>query len=225
VAIVEDTIQCDIRWQAAIVGAPGDQHVVLQYIYTSELDMQPTVFFRLDRPAAGTVNLLTPFGGTLGGRLLGGFAVQDLESLGGDGGGPTGPRGVPGPTGPTGPMSTVSGIAGPTGPQGATGLRGPTGPPGSGGTGPTGATGATGAASTVTGPTGSTGPTGAASTVTGPTGPTGPSAGPTGPTGATGPSFDLSSLVNAANDTVAAVGGVAVNGLYRNGSVLMVRVS
>lgn len=35
----------------------------------------------------------------------------------------------------------------------------------------------------------------------------------------------LASLPNYANDTAAAAGGVAVGGLYRNGSVLMVRVS
>ena len=34
-----------------------------------------------------------------------------------------------------------------------------------------------------------------------------------------------SGLVNAANDTAAAAGGVAVNQLYRNGSVVMIRVS
>ena len=34
-----------------------------------------------------------------------------------------------------------------------------------------------------------------------------------------------SSLVNASNDSAAATAGVAVNGLYRNGSILMIRVS
>ncbi len=34
----------------------------------------------------------------------------------------------------------------------------------------------------------------------------------------------LSGLVNAANDAAAAVGGVPVTGVYRNGSVLMVRI-
>lgn len=32
-------------------------------------------------------------------------------------------------------------------------------------------------------------------------------------------------LVNAVNDAAAAAGGVAVSGLYRNGSVLMIRVA
>lgn len=36
---------------------------------------------------------------------------------------------------------------------------------------------------------------------------------------------DLSGLANYANDTAAATGGVPVGGMYRNGSVLMVRVS
>ncbi len=37
--------------------------------------------------------------------------------------------------------------------------------------------------------------------------------------------IDLSGLPNFANDTAAAAGGVKVGGMYRNGSVLMVRVS
>lgn len=35
----------------------------------------------------------------------------------------------------------------------------------------------------------------------------------------------FSGLVNAVNDAAAAAAGVPVNGVYRNGSVLMVRVS
>ena len=35
----------------------------------------------------------------------------------------------------------------------------------------------------------------------------------------------LSSLVNAVNDVAAAAAGVKIDGLYRNGSVLMIRVS
>lgn len=37
--------------------------------------------------------------------------------------------------------------------------------------------------------------------------------------------FDLSNLVNASNDAAAALLGVPIGGMYRNGSVLMVRVS
>ena len=37
--------------------------------------------------------------------------------------------------------------------------------------------------------------------------------------------IDLSGLPNFANDAAAATGGVPVGGMYRNGSVLMVRVS
>ncbi|WP_434513772.1 hypothetical protein AB6Q56_14420 [Dechloromonas sp. ARDL1] len=36
---------------------------------------------------------------------------------------------------------------------------------------------------------------------------------------------DLSGLQNFANDAAAATGGVKIGGMYRNGSVLMVRVS
>lgn len=35
----------------------------------------------------------------------------------------------------------------------------------------------------------------------------------------------LGTLVNAANDVAAAAGGVAIGSLYRNGSVLMIRVA
>jgi len=35
----------------------------------------------------------------------------------------------------------------------------------------------------------------------------------------------LNSLGNYANDAAAAVGGIAVGGMYRNGSVIMVRVA
>ena len=37
--------------------------------------------------------------------------------------------------------------------------------------------------------------------------------------------LDISSLVNAINDAAAASAGVPVGGMYRNGSVLMVRVA
>ena len=37
--------------------------------------------------------------------------------------------------------------------------------------------------------------------------------------------IDLAGLPNFANDAAAATGGVPVGGMYRNGSVLMVRVS
>ena len=37
--------------------------------------------------------------------------------------------------------------------------------------------------------------------------------------------IDLSTLVNAVDDTAAAANGVAVGQMYRNGSILMVRVS
>lgn len=37
--------------------------------------------------------------------------------------------------------------------------------------------------------------------------------------------MDLSTLVNASDDAAAALLGVAVNEMYRNGSVLMVRVA
>ena len=37
--------------------------------------------------------------------------------------------------------------------------------------------------------------------------------------------IDLAGLPNFANDAAAATGGVRVGGMYRNGSVLMVRVS
>ena len=37
--------------------------------------------------------------------------------------------------------------------------------------------------------------------------------------------IDLAGLPNFSNDTAAATGGVPVGGMYRNGSVLMVRVS
>lgn len=36
---------------------------------------------------------------------------------------------------------------------------------------------------------------------------------------------DQSTLINAADDTAAATAGVLIGGLYRNGSVVMVRVS
>ena len=37
--------------------------------------------------------------------------------------------------------------------------------------------------------------------------------------------LDISALVNAVNDAAASSAGVPVGGMYRNGSVLMVRVS
>jgi len=37
--------------------------------------------------------------------------------------------------------------------------------------------------------------------------------------------ISLSGLGNYANDAAASAGGVVVNGLYRNGSVLMIRVA
>ena len=37
--------------------------------------------------------------------------------------------------------------------------------------------------------------------------------------------LDVNKLVNAANDAAAATAGVPVNGLYRNGSALMIRVA
>lgn len=37
--------------------------------------------------------------------------------------------------------------------------------------------------------------------------------------------LDISALVNAVNDAAAASAGVPVGGMYRNGSVLMVRVA
>lgn len=37
--------------------------------------------------------------------------------------------------------------------------------------------------------------------------------------------FDYAGLTNAANDAAAAVAGVGVGELYRNGSVLMVRIA
>ena len=37
--------------------------------------------------------------------------------------------------------------------------------------------------------------------------------------------LNLATLINAANDAAAASAGVPMNGLYRNGSVLMVRVT
>jgi hypothetical protein len=39
------------------------------------------------------------------------------------------------------------------------------------------------------------------------------------------PFLPTTTLVNAANDAAAAAAGVPINGTYRNGSVLMVRVS
>lgn len=43
--------------------------------------------------------------------------------------------------------------------------------------------------------------------------------------GGTLPLLNMSNLANAANDAAAALAGVPVSGVYRNGSVLMVRVS
>ena len=44
-------------------------------------------------------------------------------------------------------------------------------------------------------------------------------------TGLTPDNFNLSTLGNYSNDAGASAGGVKVGGMYRNGSVLMVRVS
>ncbi len=112
--------------------------------------------------------------------------------------GATGPSGRIGPTGPTGPLA----VRGPIGATGSTGSTGPAGPAGA--AGPRGTTG-------VTGPTGATGMLGN-SGATGPTGPMGTVSGV------------LPALADEVDDASAAAALVPVNGLYRNGSVLMVRV-
>ena len=129
----------------------------------------------------------------------GGFVVnvETTGGGGGGGGGGVGPQGPPGPTGATGP-------AGPPGPPGAAGNTGPVGPPGPAGTLPQIAN------NTVLGNV------------------SGGTATPVALTQAQLATLvvtTLPTLTNAANDAAAATAGVAVNQMYRNGSILMVRVA